>query len=463
MRRFILAVGIALSVLLVNGCQLGSGNAGGGDGGGGNGGGGGGGNVTGSITSVKHIVVLYQENRSFDHYFGHLNSYRASKGLAQDVDGTPADASNPCRPGDNCGFDGSTTLSAYHLITKCVENPSPSWNESHVDWNLNHPTSSTPTLDGFVHSAGGHAINEGFNDTMGRRAMGYYTHDDLPYYYFMATQFATSDRFFSSMLADTPPNRMFGYAATSQGHTRPIATGGAQLTAKTIFAALDGAGVSWRIYTNNTVSYLSMFTYGSSHRDHIHPISQYFDDVNNGNLPDVAFIEPAPGTDEHPPTNITNGAHTAASYVNALMNSSSWKDSVFFLTYDEGGGFYDHVPPMSVPSPDGIPPQDLKPTDICNLGETDRFTCDFTVSGFRVPLLVISPFTKPHFVSHTPMDQTAILRFIEKRYNLQPLTSRDAAMPDMTEFFDFGHSPNLNPPSPPDMPSSGPCYLNRLP
>jgi len=137
------------------------------------------------------------------------------------------------------------------------------------------------------------------------------------------------------------------------------------------------------------------------------------------------------------------------------MSSVSWKDSVFILTYDEAGGLYDHVPPMATVSPDGLPPSDLQPGDVCTTG--GGANCDFTSTGFRLPLLVISPFTRKNFVSHTPADYTAILKLIETRFQLPSLTRRDAAQMDMTEFFDFQNVPWATPPSPPVQVTTGVC------
>jgi phospholipase C len=123
------------------------------------------------------------------------------------------------------------------------------------------------------------------------------------------------------------------------------------------------------------------------------------------------------------------------------MNSGAWGSSVFFLIYDEAGGFYDHVPPVPTVSPDGIPPI-LSPNDIC--ATTSGPTCDFVYTGFRVPNLVVSPFAKVGYVDHTPIDTTAILRFIEIRYGLSSLTKRDAAQPDISFFFDFVSAPAEN-------------------
>jgi phospholipase C len=153
--------------------------------------------------------------------------------------------------------------------------------------------------------------------------------------------------------------------------------------------------------------------------------------------------------DEHPKSHIQLGAQFAAKLINALMNSPSWKDSVFIETFDEGGGLYDHVGPITVPSPDGIPP----------IMPATNQPGDFTLTGFRVPLIVISPFSKKNFVSHTPMDYTAALKLIETRFHLPSLTNRDAAMPDMSEFFDFSTNtgPWATPPTPPQQPVNMPC------
>jgi phospholipase C len=198
-------------------------------------------------------------------------------------------------------------------------------------------------------------------------------------------------------------------------------------------------------------------------------MTQYFNDVKNGTLPQVAIIEPASaaGLDEHGsdydqyPIDIQLGANYVSSLINALMTSVSWKDSAFILTFDEFGGLYDHVAPQPAVSPDGIKPQDLLTGDICTTSTGP--TCDFTYTGYRLPLLVVSPYTRPHYVSHTVMDTTAILRLIEARFKLTPLTKRDTAQKSMTEFFNFNNAAWLKPPTPPAQITSGACYLNKLP
>jgi len=208
----------------------------------------------------------------------------------------------------------------------------------------------------------------------------------------------------------------------------------------------------------------------SQYPQNIQPISQYFTDLQNGTLPQVAEIAPASdaGLDEHgtdtdsdPPTNVQAGEAYVESLITALMNSSSWSSSVLFWTYDEAGGLYDHVPPQPMPSPDGIKPVDLLSGDICT--SSTGPTCDFVWTGYRIPLVVVSPYAKQNYVDHTVADFTAMLKFIETRWNLPALNARDAAQIDMTEFFDFNNPPWMTPPTPPAQNTNGACYLDHLP
>jgi len=451
---------------------------------------------------------MVQENRSFDHYFGALREYWAQNGIKdQPFDGLPQfnipagpAASNPgCDPNfpfaispapfNDCVIDvNSPPVMSYHLLTQCVENPSPSWNESHVDWNVANPLSGTATMDGFVHTAGKEIRNLEYvpgqnppeSDVNGIRVMGYYDATDLPYYYFMASNFATSDRWFMPVMTRTPANRMYLMAATSAGRVYPLAPGSPQMANKTIFEELESAGLSWKVYVTDDQDVplmngaeLSEYTFANSHQSHFVSAKQFMTDVQNGTLPAVSEIDPgfATGLDEHaeqddshPGGKIQLGAQYVSTLINALMNSPSWKDTVFILTYDEFGGFYDHDSPQPTVSPDGIHPSvtiDLHPNDICTTSTGP--TCDFVFTGYRVPLIVISPFTKKNFVSHTVADYTAILKFIETRFGVSSLTARDAAQMDMTDFFDFKNPPWMTPPSPPTQPTSDPCYMDHLP
>jgi phospholipase C len=467
-----------------------------------------------NVTLLNHIIFLAQENRSLDHYFGAMREYWAQNGYPdQSFDGLPQfnpasgiaplygpPPSNPgCNPADpppsDCVFDTNSPVTSYPLITQCIENPSPSWNEAHVDWDYNDEIGLLPAAsNGFVWSAGHDARDDTppFYDVDGIRAIGYYDGSNLNYYYFMASNFATSDRWFSPVMTRTQPNREYLVAGTSQGYIYPIGTDADDttlLTAPTIFQELQTAGITWKIYVDPqgslctgppydpacllTLSYIQNFAWGQTiptqYPSNLAPISQYFTDVANGTLPQVAQIEPATdaGFDEHPsnsdaePNDIQWGANYVSSVINALMTSTSWADSAFILTYDEFGGLYDHVSPQPAVSPDGIKPVDFIPGDICTL--TTGPTCDFVYTGYRVPLVVVSPYAIKNYVSHTVADTTAILKLIETRFNLPALTNRDAAQIDMTEFFDFTNSTWMTPPSPPVQIMSGACYVNQLP
>jgi phospholipase C len=185
-------------------------------------------------------------------------------------------------------------------------------------------------------------------------------------------------------------------------------------------------------------------------------------------LPQVIFIEAASGAsavDEHPGNNIQTGAAYVQSIISALMNSDAWQDSAFILSYDEDGGLYDHVPPIMVPVPDAYsqgecPDPNNGSYGYCHTGnDAINFTAPtpanggydmFNLTGLRVPMMVISPYAKPHYVSHSPMDYTAILAFIEKTFNVPALTNRDAhwlSSGDMSDFFDFSTPALLSPPN----------------
>jgi phospholipase C len=471
---------------------------------------------TAGITALQHIVFFAQENRSLDENLGALRQYWAENGIPdQSFDGLPQ--FNPksgipplygpppaipgCNPADkapasDCVWDTANTVASYHMITVCNENASPSWNEAHVDWNFNDQVGRYPAKNnGFVHTAAHDArTNPGspFFDSNGIRAMGYWNGTDLNYYYFMATNFATSDRFFQPALSRTNINREYLAAATSGGYAYPNGFDAAdtpQLKSKIIFEELQNAGISWKVYIDPDgtgckgppyeasclvkTGYLENFTYAQdivkNFPQNIAPISEYFSDLANGTLPQVAEIEPPSdaGLDEHGsdsdahPENVQEGARFTSMMVNALMESTSWSNSAFIFTYDESGGMYDHVAPQPTVSPDGIAPLDLPPDSVCYTVKGP--TCNFVYTGYRIPLIVISPFAKKNYVSHSVADSTAILKLIETRFNLPALNKRDAAQIDMTEFFDFNNPSWVTPPSPPNQNLSNPCYLDKLP
>jgi phospholipase C len=495
------------------------------------------GSTSNPYAALNHIILFAQENRSLDHYFGAMLGYWAANSAqgyganGQTFDGLPqynSGGTAPTNPGcdpavtDGCTPNASYPVASFHFASECQEEQSPFWNEAHNDWDYNNPADqpneTTPPLNGFVYTAAYDAQTNLLMDVNGVRAMGYFDWTDLNYYYYMASNFGTSDRWFSPVMDRTQVNRMFLLAATSQGYAYPIGAGvkdDSQLTATTIFEALQNAGITWKIYVNSVgavdqktgapcnddisdenaecliqSSYINEFAYentiiasaGQSPDllKNIVPVKQFGVDAANGTLPQFALIEPASAAslDEHPndidtatPVDVQAGANYAAGLINDLMLSPSWTDSAMIFTYDEAGGFYDHVPPQPMAAPGGVPgsdlapysPYDLNPAlgDICTktgqlLGQG---TCDFAWTGYRVPLIVISPYAVKNFVSHTVRDTTAVLKMVETRFGLAALSGRDAAEPDMTEFFDFVNKPWSTPPTPPTQLQDGACSL----
>ena len=388
----------------------------------------------GSLSNIKHIIYMVEENRSFDSYFGMLGAYKQSEGWSGNFNGVPLSASLP-------DYQNTGNASPFHIQTVCTDNMTPAWNESHYAMHGGK-------MDYFMKTEGSLPTN---NDPQGTRMMGYYDQTDLPYYYELASQFATSDAWFSPLLSDTIPNRMYLLTGTSFGHIRPQdvpPSGG--WPQPTIFRTLSQNHISWRYYYQDSSVYLASFSDWAAYQGNVYNISHYFTDLQNpSTLPQVIFIERGSqsGLDEHPTNNIQKGAADVANIMNAFLQSPVYQNSVFILTYDEGGGLYDHVPPFAEPAPDSIPPM-LKTGDISST---------FAQSGFRVPVIVVGPWVKPHFVSHVNRDYTAMLKLIETRFTLPALTARDAAQDDMTEFFDFSQVQVPTPPAMPVQQTSGTC------
>ena len=384
------------------------------------------------INNLKHIIFFVQENRSFDNYFGRLGQYRVSKGFSNNIDGVPLNATLYDTQGK--------PVHPFHFQTVCHENLSPFWNETHADIDGGK-------MDNFLKQA--LSVSSTIDPT-GTRAAGYYDETDLPYYYELATQFATSDRFFSPVQTNTIGNRMYLFAGTSFGHIRPDTPPSGGWTQPTIFDKLDAAGVSWRYYYHDSGIYLPEWSTYQRDAGKLSNISSWYNDIlDEKNLPSVIFIERGgpSGLDEHPGNNIQLGAADAAQIINALIPSPSWPSSVFILTYDEGGGLYDHVVPATAIKPDNIAPM-LQSGDLPG---------DFAHTGFRLPIIVVSPWVRPHYVSHTWRDFTSILKLIEVRFNVPSLTARDASADNMMEFFDFSTPHLFKPPGLPPQPTNGVC------
>ncbi len=377
----------------------------------------------GAEIPIDTIVVLMQENRSFDHYLGQLHFQGQRRSKAEPLTGNP----NPLDP-------GGPFITPFHQSYYCEPaDLDHSWTGTHREWDAG-------AMDNFA------LQNATGVDPSGARSMGYYDSSDLPFYYALYSTFAMGDRYFSSVLSQTFPNRFYLLAATSFGHIRnDLPTGGSDFTQPTIFNLLDDAGVSWKIYYSQ-IPFADLFGYVRNHAPgNVVPVAQYYTDAQAGTLPHVAFVDPIfigqanVETDEHPPSNIQVGQNFAAQVINALLASPQWPQSALFLTYDEHGGYYDHVPPPPACVPDDIPPM-LESGD--SPGAFDRY-------GIRVPMVVVSPWARPHYVSHKVYDHTSILRFIENRFDLPALTRRDANADPMLKLFRFR---KMSFPVPPTLP-----------
>ncbi|HEX4460974.1 MAG TPA: alkaline phosphatase family protein [Polyangia bacterium] len=379
----------------------------------------------GNQIPIDTVVIVMMENRSFDHLLQALPAYGQP-----DADVAPANASN-------LDSDG-TVVNSFHLTPYCFDDPNHGWKEVHNEWD-------NGAMDGFV-------IWNNYNGTPdvpadGKRAMGYYTDADLPWLYSVANTFALADRNFSSLLGPTFPNREFLYAGTSFGHT-----GNAVFTTDqpTIMQALNAANVDWREYATSLPG-LEIFAYNylANIDDHQFAIADFYTDAAAGKLGQVNFVDPdlysnnfGERNDFHPPGDIQGGQAFMHDVVDAVMKSPQWPHAAVILTFDEHGGIYDHVPPPPACAPDDIPAQ-LSPGDPAG---------DFKTYGVRVPMIVVSPYAKPHFVSHTVFDHTSILRFIETRFGMPALTARDANADPLSDMFDFTTAAFATPPTLPPAP-----------
>jgi phospholipase C len=284
-------------------------------------------------------------------------------------------------------------------------------------------------MDGFVTSAAAST------NTDGHFVMGYYDESDLPFYYWLANTFALDDRHFPSVRSGTFPNRDFLLLGTSDG-VRATGDGFPQPSTPTIFDSLDRAGVSWGVYSDGGLLSESL-NWDYSHKNTGH-FSDFIRALDGDGLPSVVFVDGIDNVeDEHPTADVQVGeAWTRNIYQHAIA-SRYWGELAIVWTYDEAGGFFDHVPP---------------PEALCLARPQDTM---FRQAGVRVPLAVISPWARPHFVSHVVQDHTAITRFIETVFGLPALTARDANSDALLDLFDFHHAALMHPPAAPPSGTGG--------
>jgi len=402
------------------------------------------------LTDIEHVVILIQENRSFDHYFG---SYRGVRGFSdksmafQQPD--PANISSP-PVGALLPFhlDTSTTNAA------CTHDITHDWVPQHESWN-------NAAMNGFVTSR----LPIDSNDAV--LSMGYYTRADIPFYYALADAFTICDNYFCSVMGPTDPNRLYTMAASIDPDgknggpilqtivTNRTAVYG-RLTYTTMPEQLQARGISWKVYSSPDESILggilsdNVLPYFRNFQDPTSVLHQnafgpqfpidFLNDIVTGNLPQVSWLVGSIFTSDHPPAPTIFGENLVALIVEALMaNSALWAKTVLFITYDENGGFFDHVTPVTAPL--GTPgefvtaPAVPDPTVIGSPAIAGPIGL-----GFRVPMLIVSPFSRGGFVSSDLFDHTSVLRFLETRFGAEvPNLSawRRATVGDMTSAFNF--------------------------
>jgi phospholipase C len=417
---------------------------------------------TGDVTNLNHIVYMLQENRSFDNYFGNLAYYRVNVDQVPGAQMSDVNDLHNLSPGYTLQNPQGQSIPPYHQRTECIEGLNPNWNQSHMDMDLVggdwlHLSSNSQFLmDSFLFTTGSSQY-----DPSDSRPLGYYDWTDLPFYYELATQFNTSDTFYSPTSDATAINRMYLFAATSYGDIFPPGSNNLTWTRPTIFRLLTGAGISWRYYYQDNSVFLAQWADWNNPQiqGNVRNIQEWYNILASPSadhdLPQVVFIERASATnlDEHPGNNIQNGAAMVQQIMSPLLTSTAWPDSVFILSYDEAGGTYDHQAPILV-----TPPDDKVPLSF----QSQPFTHGlFNVTGFRVPVILVSPWSKPHTVWHMPTDYTSILKLIETRFNLTPMTHRDRSAGDLTDPtngpFDFSSPQMLQVPPLPTQPTNGTC------
>src|SRR5882724_2234769 len=365
------------------------------------------------IQKIQHIVFIIKENRSFDHYFG---SFPGADGVT----------SGKISDGTFIPLTPSPDVGPYDI--------GHSWRDAII------------AIDGGKMGKFDQ-IDSGYVDGY-RYPYTQFVESDIPNYFAYARNFVLADRMFSSLAGPSFPNHLYTVAAQSGGviddphashfnwgcdsdenQTVAVVKPDGKITTEppcfdfqTLADSLESAHISWKYYAPSRGHYGYQFSTLDAIRhirnsplweERVVPDSQFEIDAKNGHLPAVSWLITG-GANEHPPLSTCKGENWTVRELNAVMQGPDWNSTAVFLTWDDFGGFYDHVPPPS------LGPYTLGP---------------------RVPLLIISPYARKGYVSHTQYDFSSFLKFAEVRFGLQPLTDRDSKANDMLDSFDFDHEP----------------------
>jgi phospholipase C len=338
---------------------------------------------------IDHVVVVMMENRSFDHILGWLPA----------SDGRQAGLTYL----DCAGLPHPTAPLAPDYQGCAHPDPDHSYDGARVEYN-------DGACDGWLRA--------GDNDDY---AIGYYVAADVPFYAGAAVDWTACDRYFAAFMGPTFPNRFYQHAAQTDriSNTFEIST------LPTIWDRLAAANLTGRYYFQDA-PFLGLW--GAKYVSISRPFREFLVACQTGLLPHVSFVDPKfieelTGTtsDDHPHADIRNGQAFLNSVYTAVTTSPAWKRTLLVINYDEWGGFFEHVPPDAA----------LIPPATEAAGDSDG------LRGFRVPCLLISPYAQRQFVSHTVFDHTSVLRFIEWRWGLEPLTVRDETANNLAEVLDL--------------------------
>ncbi len=384
--------------------------------------------LTPELANIDHIILVMMENHSYDNYLGMLRSTpgRHLDGFTLGADGMPtATQVDP----------GGAVVRAFPAGTSCQGSVSQSWVASHEAWD--------------------HGAMDGFLRGSSHWAMAYWDHTTLPFYSWLASTFPVCDRWFSSTLCQTYPNRVFAMAGTAAGL---VSTDTPPPTVAPpnghIFDRLEDFGIPWATYYSELPTpglFGATWAAEREGRNLFGPfgapaatVAAFKAACLAGTLPAFVMVEPDYqwGSEENP-QDVRVGEWFVAQVLSALMSVPEvWQRSLLIWTYDEHGGYYDHVAPPAAPAPgDGIDP--ILPAGVSDYGDK------YTQLGIRVPAVVVSPWARPHFASHTVYDHTSVLATLERKWNLPALTYRDANANHLGDcLVSHGRAPFAVPPAP---------------
>ena len=365
---------------------------------------------------IRHIVIMMKENRSFDHLFGNL--YKEGQPNAEPE---PATFTNPDLTG--------AAVAPFHETTTCLP-IDPGHQSESVSACL-----ASGAMTGFVQNA---ALT---TSTDGHSVMGNYDSSDLPFYFWLASTWALSDQHFAAVASGTYANRNFYLFASNAG---VVDTGITYPNAATpsILQLLMNAGFTWGAYTDSQP--FSGTADWDATTPGVHSFKDFLNACDQGTLPNVAFVDGVEDTtDDHPTADLQAGEAWSREVYEHVTGSPQWSRLAMLYTYDEAGGFADHVTPP-------------------NACLSEPSTSPFIQMGPRVPLVAISRWAKLGYVSHVVHDHTAITRFIETVFDLPALTARDANSDALLDLFDFACSQPETPPGPAPAAGDGGCVESSL-